>query len=66
MKKNFVPDTNVPLNNADAITSFSDNIVVLPMTVIEELDKFKSRNDELARNTRQVIRTLAGITVEYL
>jgi len=58
MKKHFVLDTNVLLHNADAITSFSDNIVVLPMTVIEELDKFKSRNDELARNARQVIRSL--------
>jgi PhoH-like ATPase len=47
MKKNFVLVTNVLLHNADAITSFSDNIVVRPMTVIEELDKFKSRNDEL-------------------
>ena len=58
MKKHFVLDTNVLLHNADAISSFADNIVVLPMTVIEELDKFKSRNDELARNARQVIRSL--------
>lgn len=48
MKKHFVLGTNVLLHNADAIASFADNIVVLPMTVIEELDKFKSRNDELA------------------
>jgi PhoH-like ATPase len=56
MKKHFVLDTNVLLHNADAISSFADadNVVVLPMTVIEELDKFKSRNDELARNARQV------------
>ena len=58
MKKHFVLDTNVLLHNADAITSFSDNVVVLPMTVIEELDRFKSRNDELARNARQIIRSL--------
>ena len=58
MKKIFVLDTNVLLHNADAIFSFADNTVVLPMTVIEELDKFKSRDDELARNARQVIRSL--------
>ena len=58
MKKHFVLDTNVLLHNADSISSFADNVVVLPMTVIEELDKFKSRNDELARNARQVIRHL--------
>jgi PhoH-like ATPase len=57
-KKHFVLDTNVLLHNADSVSSFADNIVVLPMTVIEELDKFKSRNDELARNARQVIRRL--------
>ncbi len=58
MKKDFVLDTNVLLHNADAIDSFADNVVILPMTVIEELDKFKSRNDELARNARQIIRNL--------
>ncbi len=61
MKKNFVLDTNVLLHNADAIVSFADNIVILPMTVIEELDKFKSRNDELGRNARKVVRELDSL-----
>lgn len=56
--KFFVLDTNVLLHNADALSSFADNIVVLPMTVIEELDKFKSRSDELGRNARMVVREL--------
>ncbi len=56
--KFFVLDTNVLLHNSDAITSFGDNTVVLPMTVIEELDKFKKNNDELGRNARGVIRSL--------
>ncbi|MFZ5765745.1 MAG: PhoH family protein [Thermodesulfobacteriota bacterium] len=58
MRKYFVLDTNVLLHNADSIFSFSDNYVVLPMSVIEELDKFKSRSDELGRNARRVIREL--------
>ncbi len=58
MNKFFVLDTNVLLHNSEAIFSFSDNTVVLPMTVIEELDKFKKNNDELGRNARQVIRQL--------
>ncbi len=58
MNKFFVLDTNVLLHNSEAISSFSDNTVVLPMTVIEELDKFKKNNDELGRNARQVIRQL--------
>ena len=56
--KFFVLDTNVLLHNSDAITCFADNTVVLPMTVIEELDKFKKNNDELGRNARGVIRSL--------
>ena len=61
MKKYFVIDTNVLLHNSESLTSFADNIVVLPMTVIEELDKFKSRNDELGRNARRVIRNLDSL-----
>lgn len=61
MDKFFVLDTNVLLHNSEAISSFSDNTVVLPMTVIEELDKFKKNNDELGRNARQVIRRLDGL-----
>ena len=58
MRKHFVLDTNVLLHNADSIDSFVDNVVVLPMSVIEELDSFKSHNDELGRNARRVIRSL--------
>ena len=58
MPKKFVLDTNVLLHNADSILSFADNVVVLPMSVIEELDRFKSHNDELGRNARMVIRQL--------
>lgn len=58
MKKHFVLDTNVLLHNHECIESFADNTVVLPMAVIEELDKFKSFNNELGRNARDVIRRL--------
>ncbi|MBN1676207.1 MAG: PhoH family protein [Kiritimatiellae bacterium] len=61
MKKTFVLDTNVLLHNAESIESFEDNDVVLPMAVIEELDKFKGHNDELGRNARQVIRRLDSL-----
>ena len=39
--KTFVLDTNVLLHSALSIESFSDNDVVIPMAVVEELDKFK-------------------------
>lgn len=64
MQKYFVLDTNVLLHNADSIGSFTDNVVVLPMSVIEELDRFKSHNNELARNARRVIRQLDQLRVK--
>ena len=63
-QKYFVLDTNVLLHNADSLTSFSDNHVILPMTVIEELDKFKRQNDELGRNARSVIRHLDRLRMQ--
>ncbi len=57
-RKSFVLDTNVLLHNPGALTVFEDNEVVIPMTVIEELDNFKRNNDEVGRHARQVIRLL--------
>ncbi len=58
MKKIFVLDTNVLLHSAGALDSFEDNDVIIPMTVLEELDKFKRNQDELGRNARHTIRRL--------
>ena len=57
-RKYFVLDTNVLLHNPESITSFDDNFIILPMTVIEELDNFKRHNDELGRSARHVIRQI--------
>ena len=56
--KSYVLDTNVLLHTPESLSLFEDNDVILPMAVVEELDKFKSRHDELGRNAREVIRTL--------
>lgn len=61
MIKTFVLDTNVLLHSAQSIESFDDNDVVIPMAVVEELDKFKKNSDELGRNARQVIRHLDAL-----
>jgi PhoH-like ATPase len=58
MKKVFVLDTNVLLHDPRAISAFEDNDVVIPIVVIEELDKFKKGIDEMGRNARQVSRIL--------
>ncbi len=56
--KYFVLDTNVLLHNPSSLFMFDDNQVVIPFTVLEELDKFKTQNDDVGRNARQVIRHL--------
>ena len=61
MPKTFILDTNVLLHSAGSIESFQENDVVIPMAVIEELDKFKKYQDELGRNARQVIRLLDSL-----
>ena len=57
-RKHFVLDTNVLLHNPNAIFRFDEHEVVIPLTVIEELDRFKKNNDETGRNARQTIRSL--------
>ncbi|HPN31704.1 MAG TPA: PhoH family protein [bacterium] len=58
MQKIFILDTNVLLHDADSIFKFSDNIVVIPVVVLEELDTFKKRMDEVGKNCRVASRTL--------
>ncbi|MEM6867611.1 MAG: PhoH family protein, partial [Cyanobacteria bacterium P01_C01_bin.121] len=61
MKKIYVLDTNVLLHDPNAILRFEDNEVVLPITTIEELDRFKKRPEETGRNARQTSRMLDGL-----
>src|SRR5512136_1690092 len=57
-KKIFVLDTSVILYNHDAIHSFEDNDVAIPITVLEELDDFKKGNDTINFEAREFIRTM--------
>jgi len=56
--KTFVLDTNVMLHDPMAMFSFKGAQVVLPLTVIEELDTFKRNNDERGRSARLISRNL--------
>lgn len=56
--KCFVLDTNVLLHSPSSLKAFDDHNVTVPVDVIEELDKFKTRNDELGHNARSVIRMI--------
>ncbi|MGA1265503.1 MAG: PhoH family protein [Prochlorothrix sp.] len=61
MQKFFVLDTNVLLHEPNALLHFEDNHVVLPITVIEELDRFKRKMEETGRNARNVSRQLDAL-----
>lgn len=72
--KTFVLDTNVLLHDPHALFRFEENTILIPITVIEEIDRFKKDMNETGRNARQVSRILdelrqkgclsAGITLE--
>ena len=56
--KTFVLDTNVLLQDPKSIFAFEEHDLVIPMTVIEEIDTFKKNVDETGRNARAVSRYL--------
>jgi PhoH-like ATPase len=58
IKKIFVLDTSVILYNHNAINSFDDNDVVIPITVLEELDNFKKGNETKNFEAREFIRIM--------
>ncbi|MCF8228799.1 MAG: PhoH family protein [Bacteroidales bacterium] len=64
-KKIFVLDTSVILYNHSALSSFDDNDVVIPITVLEELDNFKKGNDIKNFEAREFIRILDKLSYNY-
>lgn len=60
--KIFVLDTNVILHDHNAIHNFQDNDLVIPVAVVEEVDKFKKGGDALSYNARRFMRDMDRIT----
>ena len=60
--KIFVLDTNIILHDCKAIRKFQDNDVVIPIAVLEELDKFKKGTDALSYNARGFMRDINKLT----
>lgn len=58
MKKIYILDTNVLLQDPKAIFAFEDNDVIIPAVILEELDSKKRMMDEIGRNARHVSRLL--------
>jgi len=57
-KKTYVLDTNVYLSDPTAFKNFGRNDVVIPLKVLEEIDKHKKRQDGVGANARHTIRLL--------
>ncbi len=57
-KKMYVLDTNVLIHDPNAVLNFEEHNVVIPMTVLEELDSLKSGKQAVAADCRQAIRTI--------
>ncbi len=66
MKKTFILDTNVILHDYNCIHNFEDNDVVLPIIVLEELDKFKKGNDQINFHAREFVRELDKLSGDKL
>lgn len=57
-RKSYVLDTNVLIQAPHALISFEDNEIILPIAVLEELDRHKADESDLGINARQAIRML--------
>jgi PhoH-like ATPase len=61
MKKTYVLDTNVFLTNASSVFEFKNNDIVVPLKVLDEIDKHKKRQDGVGLNARKIIRILDSL-----
>jgi PhoH-like ATPase len=58
MVKTYILDTNVLLSDPNSLNAFEENDIVIPLAVLEELDRHKTRQDEVGANARQINRKL--------
>ncbi len=65
-KKIFILDTNVVLHDSSCIHHFNEHDIVIPITVLEELDNFKKGNDSLNFHAREFARTLDSLSGDKL
>jgi len=62
-KKIFIIDTNVILHDSTCIKNFEDNDIVIPISVLEELDHFKRGNEQIHFNARDFLRQLDDLSI---
>jgi PhoH-like ATPase len=64
--KTFVLDTNVILHDSSCIYQFKDHDIVVPIYVLEELDRFKKGNETLNFHAREFVRALDNLSGDQL
>jgi PhoH-like ATPase len=62
--KNYILDTNVLLHDPNSLLAFKGNTVLIPIEVLEEIDRFKRESSELGQNARAVSRSLDALRVK--
>ena len=60
-KKTYVLDTSVYLTDSNCIRSFRNDDIVIPLKVLEEIDKHKKRQDSVGSQARSIIRILDNL-----
>ncbi len=65
MRTRFVLDTSVLISDPTCVLEFDDVDVIVPLTVVEELDGLKSRSDDVGRAARTALRTLEDLRVRH-
>ncbi len=66
VKKTFVIDTNVLLHDYKCIHNFDEHDIVIPITALEELDRFKKGNDIINLHAREFTRELDKLSGDKL
>ena len=64
-RKTYVLDTNVLLHDPNSLYAFEEHEVVIPIKIIEEVDRFKKDLTEVGRNARQISRILDQLRLEH-
>ena len=65
-QKIFILDTNVILHDSSCIHNFDEHDIIIPITVLEELDQFKKGSQIINYHARRFVRELDGISSEQL
>ena len=65
-KKAFILDTNVILHDSSCINQFAEHDVIVPITVLEELDHFKKGNQTVNFHAREFVKTLDSLSANKL